>query len=168
MRFDKCCFVFPLKTGVWLIGLAQLIGLSIGIYNLESFGMVSFFGFNLLAVFVWCCMFLVMMLLKQFDTQYFREVVFVYYVVVLTILPIQYTLMGTYNVGFDITSHICEDMQAHAALNDGKIDSDKCLTYVRTFYMVSLVFTTAIHAYLAYFLKLYADVQSLSKIKLDQ
>ena len=84
-----------------------MIGLSLGVYKLESFGVASFFGFNLLAVFIWCCMFLMMMLSKKFDTQYFREVVFVYYVVVLTILPIQYTLMGTYNVGFDITSHIC-------------------------------------------------------------
>ena len=66
--------------------------------------------------------------------------------------------MGTYGVGFDITSHICEDMQGHAALKDGKIDSEKCLTYVRVFYMTGLVISTVVHAYLAYFLKLYADV----------
>ena len=163
----KCCCFFPLKTSVWLIGLVQIVGLSFGIYNLDTYGVKSFFAFNLLLVLIFCCLFLAMMCSRKHDTQNLREIVFVYYVVVLTVMPIQYTLMGIYGIGFDITSHHCDNMQEQAALNQNNIDSDKCLRYIRSFYLICLCLSTAAHLYFSYFLKLYADVKSLSVICLD-
>ena len=118
MNQDRCCCCFSVKTGVWLIGALEIIGMVQNIYNGLVYDMLASVLASLILSGIFCVMFLFMMVSPNTDSYKLRNSVFLYYLIAMTIIPVAIVIMGMFNLGFDFVGPICREAEKQAAQQD--------------------------------------------------
>ena len=108
MESKTCCCCLSLKTGVWIIGILQIIDLfsSVSQYLVETQLIIPMVT-SIITTCLFIFLFLDMMLNPEHDTLKLRNCVWITYLIGLIIIPIIITALGIIGVAFDYVSLIC-------------------------------------------------------------
>ena len=85
-----------MKTGVWLIGAMVILGVAENFWQAARYGVWSLFMLISGIEAVFCAMFLIMMISQSLDTYKLRCATFLYYLVMLIIVPAVLMLMAIF------------------------------------------------------------------------
>ena len=169
MTQDTCCLCFSLKTGVWLIGLFEMLCLVQSLVEGFLGGQLPYPGSTyMLAVIplMFIVLFLFMMLDKENFGEKERRYTSYFYLIGMVIVPFVIGTLGMYGPGFDFVTPICHETQKHKATKIPLTYSfENCAEEVSAEQFTSLAIFTLMKLYFAHILHLWAKKATASGYK---
>ena len=77
-------------------------------YQAAVYSLWSYYAITLVLEGIFCVLFLMMMISESADTYKLRNGVFLYYLIGLTLIPVVFSLLAAFGVGWDLVKQVCD------------------------------------------------------------